>query len=73
MSTVLAKKTRDASRGATKLPMAWTTGARFRRYSGSGSETCMTYAGPFEQDAVCGLDHLDTKDFLGRNFLLYGI
>lgn len=30
----------------------------------------MTYAGPFEQHVLCGLDHLDTEDFLRRNFLL---
>lgn len=33
MSTVLAKKTRDASRGATKVPIAWTVCGRFRRIS----------------------------------------
>lgn len=33
MSTVLAKKTRDASRGATKVPTAWTACGGFRRIS----------------------------------------
>lgn len=32
-------------------------------FFGSGSETCITHAGPFRQHSLCGLDYLDTKDF----------